>query len=53
MSDLKDNKISKKAFSEPYRANLDSRHEETTKEKVTRTEAQKGWDQPAPKMKWK
>lgn len=37
----------------PYRANLDSKHDETIQEKVARNEADKGWDQPPPKLKWK
>lgn len=39
----------------PYRANLDSKHDESTviEEYKPKTEAEKGWDQPAPKTAWK
>lgn len=38
----------------PYRANLDAKHDEPiVQEYRTRTEADKGWDQPPTKTVWK
>lgn len=50
---IKSQKVDKIRHPVPYRANLDSPHNEVIPEPKRKDELERGWDSPAPKAAWK